>query len=371
VTSTSRIAAAAFAASLLALAGCGSTSPESDGAKAVAVKLTDAGCDPAKLSLPAGPATFEVANDGADAVSEFEILDGGRILGEVENLAPGLSGRFSLTLRPGSYVTYCPGGKSVEHGVLEVAGGAVAGTSAAAARAVARYRSYVEQQTALLVTRTKAFDAALQADDLARAKALYAGARAPYERIEPVAESFGGLDPAIDARAGDVPAASWTGFHPIEKRLWAGNTTEGTQALGNKLVRDVLRLQTKVKALQLEPAQIANGAVELLDEVSKSKITGEEERYSHIDLVDFEANVDGARVAFESVKPILAGRNAALAAAVAQRFAGVDTALARYRRGDGYVTYGALTTADTRLLSRVIDALAEPLSRVGAHVVAA
>ena len=51
--------------------------------------------------------------------------------------------------------------------------------------------------------------------------------------------------------------------------------------------------------------QIANGANELLGEVSASKITGEEERYSHIDLVDFEANVEGAEAAFEAVEPLL------------------------------------------------------------------
>ena len=44
----------------------------------------------------------------------------------------------------------------------------------------------------------------------------------------------------------------------------------------------------------LQPAQVANGSVDLLGEVAKSKVTGEEERYSHTDLGDFEANVDGA-----------------------------------------------------------------------------
>ena len=255
MSAPARLIAAVCAVVLPAVvaAGCGgSMAAEANSAgspaasRTVEIRLIDAGCDPARLSLPAGPTTFEVRNDGADAVSEFEVLDGDRILGEVENLAPGLSGRFSLTLRPGTFVTYCPGGESVERGTLEVsAAGATAARSALAAAAVARYRGYVEQQTALLVARTKAFSAALEAGDLAEAKELYAPARAPYERIEPVAESFGGLDPAIDARAGDVPARSWTGFHPIEKTLWVERTTDGTQALGRKLLRDVERLQRR------------------------------------------------------------------------------------------------------------------------------
>jgi iron uptake system component EfeO len=128
-------------------------------------------------------------------------------------------------------------------------------------------------------------------------------------------------------------------------------------------------LQRKVRSVKLEPSQIANGAVELLGEVSKSKITGEEERYSHIDLVDFEANVAGSRAAFDAVAPILQARNAALATQVDQRFGAVAKALDGYRRGDGFVSYTELTRADKRKLSQAIDALAEPLSKVPALVV--
>jgi iron uptake system EfeUOB component EfeO/EfeM len=193
-------------------------------------------------------------------------------------------------------------------------------------------------------------------------------ARVPYERIEPVAESFGTLDPAIDARAGDVSADQWTGFHPIERTLWVGGTTDGTGALAKKLVADVVGLQRKVKTVKLEPAQVANGAVELLGEVSKSKITGEEERYSHIDLVDFEANVEGANAAFDSVSDLVEAKQPALAKEIDERFADVDAALEPYRSGDSFVSYTMLTKADTRKLSRAIDALAEPLSQVGAIV---
>jgi iron uptake system component EfeO len=184
-----------------------------------------------------------------------------------------------------------------------------------------------------------------------------------------VAESFGSLDPDIDARAGDVPASKWTGFHPIERSLWIHDTARGQSETAAHLFENVELLQRKVRTVKLEPSQIANGAVELLGEVSKSKITGEEERYSHIDLVDFEANVDGARAAFEAVAPIVEKRNPALDKQVDARFAAVDSALAHYRRGTGFVTYTALTRADKRKLSQSIDALAEPLSKVPAIVV--
>src|SRR5262249_13649865 len=118
--------------------------------------------------------------------------------------------------------------------------------------------------------------------------------------------------------------------------------------------------------VRLTPAQIANGSVELLNEVSRSKITGEEERYSHTDLVDFEANVRGADAAFVAVEPLLPK---SFAATITARFAGVERALGRYRTHDAFVRYTELHDSDTRLLSQAVDALAEPLSGVGERVV--
>jgi len=375
----------AVAAALpLFLAACGGSSDSTSGTDTtassggstakvkpneVSVKIVDAGCDPATLDLPAGPTTFKVVNEGAAKITEYEVLDGDRILGEAENIAPGLSGEFYLTLRAGDYTTYCPGGTSQERGTLKVTGDLSPGVNEGANDAVAAYRTYVEQQTKLLGATSAKFIDAVKAGDVARAKALYATARIPYERIEPVAESFGNLDPKIDARAGDVPAAEWTGFHPIEQALWVKGSLAGMDTMAEKLSTDIGELQARVKTVQLDPAQIANGAVELLGEVSKSKITGEEERYSHTDLVDFEANVQGAHAAFNALRPLVAESDPNLADEIDQRFDDVMTSLEPYRRGDGFVSYTELTTDDTRKLSQAIDALAEPLSQVGKIVV--
>src|SRR5262245_4598083 len=189
----------------LVLAACGGGSDSSSGSASssggseqvkpneVAVKIVDLGCEPGTLDLPAGPTVFKVQNDGASKVTEYEILDGDRILGEAENIAPGLSGEFSVTLRAGDYTLYCPGGTSQERGTLKVTGDISPASNAAGTTAVAAYRAYVEQQTKLLGEASKKFIDAVKAGDVAKAKALYATARIPYERIEPVAESFGNL----------------------------------------------------------------------------------------------------------------------------------------------------------------------------------
>ncbi len=233
---------------------------------------------------------------------------------------------------------------------------------------VADYRDYLQQNADELVATTEPFVAAVVAGNLAEAKALYAAPRIPYERIEPVADSFGSLDPKIDARENDVAAGEFEGFHRIEKALWEEGTTAGMAPVAQQLQRDVETLAAKVKGVELQPVQIAEGANGLLGEVSASKITGEEERYSHIDLVDFEANVEGSEAAFEAVKPLLDETDPELAGEIEADFKAVFNSLEPYRTADGFVSYTELTKADTRKLAREIDALAEELSQVPAAI---
>jgi iron uptake system component EfeO len=349
-------------------AGCGSSEDAPAGAKRMSFTLTDAGCEPNQAKAPAGPIVFEVENAGTSKVSEFEVLDGDTILGEVENLSDGLSGTFSLTLEQGEYTLYCPGG-SDERGTLTVSGALQAKNRPQVNAAVAEYRSYLEQNTAQLVAATEPFAAAAIAGEVERAKQLYPAARIPYERIEPVAESFGDLDPRIDARENDVPTDEFEGFHKLEQALWAKGTTAGMAQVAKQLLADVKELQRKVKTVELQAVQIANGANELLGEVSASKITGEEERYSHTDLVDFEANVEGSEAAFAAVQPLVEAVDPELVKQIEADFEAVYAALDPYRRGDGFVSYDELSQTDTRQLAQKIDALAEQLSQTPALLV--
>jgi iron uptake system component EfeO len=346
---------------------CGSSEGPPPGTKTLSFELTDEGCLPLEAKAPAGPITFEAENTGTTKVTEIEVMEGDTILGEKENLSDGLSGSFSLTLDAGEYTIYCPGGDE-ERGTLTVAGELKAKGSAAADKAVAGYREYLEQKADELVEKTKPFVAAVETGDVAKAKSLYTSARIPYEKIEPVAESFGSLDPRIDARENDVPASEFEGFHRIEKALWEEGAAEGMAPVAKQLQADVEELAEKVETVELQAVQIANGANELLGEVSASKITGEEERYSHTDLVDFEANVEGAEAAFEAVKPLLDETDPELSGEIEADFKMVFSSLEPYRQGNGFVPYTELTKADTRKLAQSIDTLAEKLSQVPAAI---
>lgn len=232
-------------------------------------------------------------------------------------------------------------------------------------QAIDQYRAYVIEECDAFVTETGKFVDAVNSGDIETAKALYAPARMHYERIEPIAEALGDLDPNIDARDGDVEEAEWRGFHRIEKALWEDNTTEGQQEYADRLLSDAKLLRALVETVEIEPSLLVTGAVELLNEVSTSKVTGEEERYSRTDLYDFAANLEGAKKIYELLESQLSQKDSELDQQISDRFAALEKELSVFKDGDGYVSYDNLKEEEVRKLSQNLDALAEPLSQMG------
>ena len=238
---------------------------------------------------------------------------------------------------------------------------AIAGT----AGIVDSYRTWVEAQTDQLVAKTKEFTAAVMAGDRATAQALYAPTRMFYENIEPIAEALGDLDSRIDAREGKASAEQWRGFHKLEKLLWSTDNLRAGKTLAQGLLEDIHLLRAKVETAEISLSAMVTGAVELLNEVSTTKLTGEEERYSHTDLWDFQANVQGAFKIYELLRPALEMLDLGLAEILKERLAVLTGLLDSHKKGDGYQLYGELKPADVKALSAAVDGVAEPLSQLG------
>jgi iron uptake system component EfeO len=389
VKHTTPALALAVALALPALAACTDNTSSATGgrdARTISVTSTDDSCWLSTDTAPAGNLVYQVQNKGS-RVTEFYLYaeDGLRIVGEVENVGPGLSRSLVLNVPPGSYVPACkPGmvGKGIRSD-FTVTGAAKKGEQGAVAgvtrkqieTADKQYQSYVRDQTEQLLAGTKRFVAAYKAgnDDLARS--LYAPTRVHWERIEPVAESFGDLDPRMDLREADLAQGQrWTGWHRIEKDLWPPASgyrqlsEAGRAKVADQLLADTATLHERAEKLHFTVDQIANGAKGLLDEVAKSKITGEEEIWSHTDLYDFQANVEGARVAFEGLEPVLRQKDPQLEKEIEQRFDALQKLLDHYKRGAGYVSYTKLTNVQVKQLSDAVNALSEPLSKLTAAV---
>jgi iron uptake system component EfeO len=352
----------------IALAACGSAAPAKNN---VTILVYDNYFSPAAVVVPPKqPVTVTFTNKGKNV----HIVEIKGLTGE-STLQPGQSKKFTITPQERSYKMYdeiyVSGGME---GTFTGGANAAQATTPTATppvtlqRAIEEYRAYVIDQADQLVQNTQSFTDAVIAGDVAKAKSLFGPTRQYYESIEPIAESFGDLDPNIDARDGDVPDAQWRGFHRIEKTLWVDGTTQGQEDNARQLLTDVKHLRTLIDTLTLTTNDIIDGSVGLLEEASTSKITGEEDRYSHTDLFDLFANVEGSRAAFEVFKPFLTDKNPTLLADIETKFQNVETALLPYRSGDGFVAYDTLTDDQTKTIAQALDALGEPLSQVSGEL---
>ncbi|MEU5672173.1 iron uptake system protein EfeO [Micromonospora sp. NPDC047762] len=365
------------AAGVLATAGLAACSDSDKGDSAgsggpIVVKASDTACEVGSTDLGAGTATFKITNSGAKVTEFYVYADGDRVMGEVENIAPGLSRELHVELPAGTYQTACKPGMSGKgiRGALKVSGSAQPLTAdAALGDATDNYQRYVKSQTSALLDKTEEFVGAVKAGDVAKSKALYPVARTYWERIEPVAEIFGDLDPKIDGREEVLEEGmEFTGFHRIEKDLWQSGDISKDGPIADRLLVDVKEIVAKANAEKLSPLQLANGAKELLDEVASGKITGEEDRYSHTDLWDFAANLEGSKAAVSALRPALQQRSPELVTQLDAEFTNVEGLLGKHRDGDGWKLHTALSKAELKELSDGINALAEPISKVAAAV---
>ncbi|MFF6852320.1 iron uptake system protein EfeO [Streptomyces antimycoticus] len=370
---TSVVAAISALTTITAVAGCAQKS-DAKGSDAIQVTASDSACEVSKTSFPAGHVKLAVENKGSKVTEVYVYAPGDRIVTERENIGPGTRASINAEIKTGSYEIACkPGmkGHGIRQKVSATGKGKPAQRDPKLDKAVAEYRTYVQKQADDTLPVVQKFADAIKKDDLEGAKKLYAPSRVGWERTEPVAESFGDIDPKVDVREdGLEKGQKWTGWHRLEKSLWqAKKITAADHALADQLIKDLKDWQKRVGTADITPTGMANGAKELLDEVQTGKVTGEEERYSHTDLVDFEANVEGAETSYKLLKPVASKNDAALAKDLDKQFAAVGKLLDKYREGEGFVSYDTVTESQRKKLSDAVNALAEPLSRLAAAVV--
>ena len=369
-------------ASILALAACqppaadnsapaqnNNAAPAVNADGTVNIAVNDAQCEPMELTVPSGKTTFNIVNNSARKL-EWEILEGVMVVDERENIAPGLTDKMTVTLLPGEYAMTCglltnPRGKLIVTDSGFKAPENLADMSKLA-QPLADYKVFVQAEAKVLVEKTDAFVAAVKAGEIEKAKAMFADTRTHYERIEPIAELFGELDPAIDAREDDfktVTDPEFTGFHRIEYALWEKNSVDDVKETADKLAADVKALAAEIDALNFPPHKVVGGAAVLIEEVAGSKISGEEDRYSKTDLSDFKANVEGAEKIVELFRAVINEKDPALLQTVDGNLKTVNDILAKYKTADGFQTYDKLSEEDRKNLAAPINTLAEELAK--------
>jgi iron uptake system component EfeO len=235
--------------------------------------------------------------------------------------------------------------------------------------AMSEIAAYAREQTAELVAATEQLQGAVDRGDVAAAKQAYAAGRPYYERIEPLVALFPELDGKIDAREDDFPKKAkdpaWTGFHPIERQLWHdGRITARTRQLAAMLVKDSQRLDDLMAGAEVPPEVVIPGTAELVDEIEESKITGEEERYSKLDLPTFIANLEGSHEFYEALEGLVQSSDPELHEQIEEAFDAAFAEVESLKEGGRFVAYDELESDQQKAVKQRIEALAEPLARV-------
>jgi iron uptake system component EfeO len=234
--------------------------------------------------------------------------------------------------------------------------------------AVDSYRTYVLAEVTKIRTATTKFTDAVRAGDVAAAQELYAPSRFSWEGIEPIAGLVPNIDAVVDSRVDDFTGPDdpkFTGWHRLEYLLWVKKSTAGAAPLADRLDADLARLETEIKKVAITPKAMALGAGDLVEEVSKGKITGEEDRYSHTDLWDFAGNIEGAQAVFRAITPVLKAKDNVLYNTLLRGFGAVTASLTKYRTPSGaYKPYNELRADDKSAMQAQLATLSEDLSKV-------
>ncbi|MBT2372907.1 iron uptake system protein EfeO [Pseudomonas fluorescens] len=340
----------------------------------IAVTIHAHSCEPNALTVPAGRASFRIINRSDRAV-EWEILDGVLVVEERENIAPGLSQVINANLLPGDYAITC-GLLSNPRGTLHVTPTAESDAQAKAKPSMvafigplSEFRVYLSGQGGALIKAVSALDQAIAAGDLSHAQALYVPAREAYQRLAPASQRLAELDNAINARADYFEKReqdpAFSGFHRIEYALFQQRSTDGLTPIGQRLLTDVTTLKQQLLAQSLPPEQLVSILVRNLNSLADVRAaSGEEERYSHIDLNGFAANLDVTRKVVDLMRPLLSKSAADLLPGIDSALTAFDAELEGLKVDNHYTTYDSVTADQRKQIADKAKALAVALDGI-------
>jgi iron uptake system EfeUOB component EfeO/EfeM len=330
-------------------------------------------CEPNAITVPAGKNAFRIVNASERAV-EWEILDGVLVVEERENIVPGLSQIINANLQPGDYAITC-GLLSNPRGTLHVTATAESDAAAKARPSMvafigplSEYRVYLSTQSSALLRAVGDLQQAIASGDLKAAQDAYAPARAAYQRIAPAAQRLAELDNAVNARADYYEKREqdpgFGGFHRIEFGLFQQKSVDGLAPVVERLQTDITSLKQALLANSIAPEQLAGMVVRSMRSLADVRSNGEEERYSHVDVSGFAANLQGTRKVIDLLRPLLAKTSSDVLTKIDGAATALDDQLLMLKTDSGYTPYDQVSTEQRKQISDKAKALADALDGI-------
>jgi len=337
------------------------------------VTINAKSCEPNSITVPAGKNAFRIVN-ASDRAVEWEILDGVLVVEERENIVPGLSQIINANLQPGDYAITC-GLLSNPRGTLHVTPTAESDAAAKARPSMvafigplSEYRVYLSTQSSALIRTVNDLQQAIDSGDLAQAQKAYAPARAAYQRIAPAAQRLSELDNAINARADYYEKreqdAGFGGFHRLEFGLFSQKSVDGLAPVVQKLQADIASLKQQLLAQSIAPEQLASMVVRNMRSIAEVRSNGEEERYSHLDVNGFAANLEGTRKVVDLLRPLLTKTSGEVLKKIDTASTALDDQLLMLKTADGFKPYDQVNTEQRQQIADKAKALADALDGI-------
>lgn len=337
------------------------------------VTINAKSCEPNSITVPAGKNAFRIVN-ASDRAVEWEILDGVLVVEERENIVPGLSQIINANLQPGDYAITC-GLLSNPRGTLHVTPTAESDAAAKARPSMvafigplSEYRVYLSTQSSALIRTVNDLQQAIDSGDLAQAQKAYAPARAAYQRIAPAAQRLSELDNAINARADYYEKreqdAGFGGFHRLEFGLFSQKSVDGLAPVVQKLQADIASLKQQLLAQSIAPEQLASMVVRNMRSIAEVRSNGEEERYSHMDVNGFAANLEGTRKVVDLLRPLLTKTSGEVLKKIDTASTALDDQLLMLKTADGFKPYDQVSTEQRQQIADKAKALADALDGI-------
>lgn len=342
-------------------------------AGAIAVRVGDKSCEPMDLTVSAGRSVFEIEN-ASNRPIEWEILDGVMVVEERENIAPGFRSQLAARLKPGTYDITC-GLLSNPRGKLTV----VASAHSEAEKAkpplkafigpLSEYKVYLALQSGQMIQATKTLQNAIEAGDVAAARAAYGAARIAYRHVESVSGRLADIENAIDPvaayLAGREQDPAFTGFHRIEFGLWRQSSASSLKPIADKLAADASTLRDRLKALRFEPADLSGNSAREARRLAEGPVISGDSLYASDDLAEFAAAVDGLEKPVSLLLPLVAEASPETAKAATDAFAATRAEIGKLGGGTGTpVAYTDVPPDARKTLSASFTALADAIDRI-------